>query len=222
MNQHEIIKKGYEFKVNSVYWNKDRLTGDECTFERNYPIPYILKTIELLQLCNINKVIEIGTIRLAVANHCINNNFNSPCCSDGHSTYFWAHHGFETHTVDIDPNCRTAIQWTYENLKQEYPINLHLHNQDGIEFLRNYQEEIPFLFLDGWDKGSTNYAENHLEAYMVCKDKLSPTHFILIDDTDYDTEEGGKDKLLTPYLIDQDYIILFKGRQTLFYKWKKE
>ena len=72
------------------------------------------------------------------------------------------------------------------------------------------------LFLDGWDKGTPDYAEQHLEAFKSSTDKLSDTHLILIDDTDYLTEDGGKDKLLSPYLMENNYSMLFNGRQTLF------
>jgi hypothetical protein len=41
-----------------------------------------------------------------------------------------------------------------------------------------------------------------LEAYEAAKDKLAPNHLILIDDTDFLTEEGGKDRLLSPRLIE--------------------
>ena len=77
------------------------------------------------------------------------------------------------------------------------------------------------LFLDGWDKGTPNYAEKHLEAYFAAKDKLSEINLILIDDTDYITTDGGKDMLLSPILLDEGYIPLFNGRQTLFLKWNK-
>ena len=87
---------------------------------------------------------------------------------------------------------------------------------DGIEFLKTCPFKIDILFLDGWDKGTPDYAEQHLEAFKSSTDKLSDTHLILIDDTDYLTEDGGKDKLLSPYLMENNYSMLFNGRQTLF------
>ena len=91
--------------------------------------------------------------------------------------------------------------------------------KDGIEFLKEFSGKIDVLFLDGWDKGTPMYAEKHLEAYFVAKDKLSETNLILIDDTDYKTNDGGKDALLSPLLLEEGYIPLFNGRQTLFLKY---
>ena len=140
-----------------------------------------------------------------------------PCCCDGHATYFWARAGFETHSVDISESCINGINWCYTNLNEEKPNNLHVHiPMDGIEFLKTCPFKIDILFLDGWDKGTPEYAEQHLEAFKSSTDKLSDTHLILIDDTDYLTEDGGKDKLLSPYLIENNYSMLFNGRQTLF------
>ena len=79
-----------------------------------------------------------------------------------------------------------------------------------------FDKKIDILYLDGWDKGTPNFAENHLEAYKAAKDKLSNVHLILIDDTDFNTADGGKDRLLSPYLIENGYSLLFNGRQTLF------
>ena len=106
------------------------------------------------------------------------------------------------HSVDIDPNCKIQNEWTYQNLNQAMPDHLHLHIPcDGISFLQQFQGSIDFLYLDGWDVGTHLYREKHLEAYLTAKDKLSAQHLILIDDTDFLTEEGGKDKLLSPRLV---------------------
>jgi hypothetical protein len=53
---------------------------------------------------------------------------------------------------------------------------------------------------------------------MVAKDKLSDIHLISIDDTDFDTDLGGKDKLLTPYLLENGYVKVLWGRQTVYVK----
>ena len=68
--------------------------------------------------------------------------------------------------------------------------------------MKNYEGTIDILFLDGWDVGTGGYRQKHLEAYDVVKDKLSEVHLILIDDTDFRIEDGGKDALLTPKLIE--------------------
>lgn len=217
----------YEFNIDKKYWSKDSLTGPEYDFERSKPAPYLKTTINIAKILGLKTVIEIGSSRFAVTQKCLDyfysnpmDAYNSPaCCCDGHSSFFWANEGFVTHTVDIDENCKNGILWSYNNLGNlSIPENLIVHIPvDGILFLQNYPvRSIDILYLDGWDKGTHQYAENHLKAYMAAKDKLSDTHLILIDDTDFVTQEGGKDKLLSPYLIEHNYTMLFNGRQTLF------
>jgi len=215
----------YNFKINKKYWTYDNLTGEDYDTRRSKPAPYIRTAINIAKLLNMTTVVEIGSTRFAVTQPCVDyfDDTNSdpyispPCCCDGHATYFWARAGFITHTVDIDTNCLNGVQWSYGNLNQPQPSNLKLHiPEDGISFLNNFSDKIDVLYLDGWDKGTMNYAEKHLEAFQAAKNKLSNIHLILIDDTDYLTKEGGKDQLLSPFLIEQNYYLLFNGRQTLF------
>lgn len=220
----EIYKIVNNFKIDKKFWRYDNLTGEDYDLRRSKPAQYIKTTIKIAQLLNLKTVVEIGSTRMAVTEKCLeyyNNEheaFISPgCCCDGHSGFFFTESGFNVHSVDIDENCRIQNEWSYNNLNKKFPSNLHLHiPKDGLQFLNEFNEKIDVLFLDGWDKGTPNYSENHLKAYLEAKDKLSDIHLILIDDTDYVTQDGGKDALLTPHLIDNGYIPLFNGRQTLF------
>ena len=220
----EINNLLYNFKIDKKFWRYDNLTGEDYDKRRSKPAKYLETTIKIANILNLKTVVEIGSTRFSVTKGCVDYFDNStdaylspPCCCDGHATYFWARAGFETHSVDISENCINGINWCYTNLNEEKPNNLHVHiPMDGIEFLKTCPFKIDILFLDGWDKGTPEYAEQHLEAFKSSKDKLSDTHLILIDDTDYLTEDGGKDKLLSPYLIENNYSMLFNGRQTLF------
>lgn len=214
-----------DFKIDKKYWKYDNLTGEDYDKYRSKPAPYIKKTIEIAKILNLKTVVEIGSTRYSITKSCIDyyDSINisayksPPCCCDGHATFFWTRAGFETYTVDIDSNCLNGIKWCYSNIEEPIPENLHINIPfDGIQFLNQFQSSIDILYLDGWDKGTYNFAENHLNAYHAAKNKLSNTHLILIDDTDFDTEDGGKDRLLSPYLIDNGYTLLFNGRQTLF------
>ena len=226
----EVLKACDSFKKNTYYWNHDVLTHEENSI-RNYPAPWITKTIELLKILDAKVMVEIGSTRRELNRSCINYYDNSmnleskdapPCCQDGHSTYFWARTGIEIHTVDIDESCITQIENEYKyHIQEPIPDNLHIHiPQDGIEFLKNFDKKIDFLFLDGWDKDTNEYAERHLEAFLAAQDKLADIHLISIVDTDFNTESAGKDKLLTPYLLENDYIKVLWGRQTVFIKNK--
>jgi len=225
----EALKLCYEFKENTIFLKKldlsDRTSGK--TF-RNFPAPWIKKTCEILKKVECDVVVEIGSTRAGITQKCINyyddcENIEPidapPCCEDGHSTHFWVMNGFETHSVDIDKRCENVIKNGYtHHLKQDIPENLHIHTCDGIEFLKKFEKKIDFLFLDGWDVGSEEYQKRHLEAFLAAEDKLSDFHMISVDDTDWNTPEGGKDRDLYTHLIDNDYIRVIWGRQTVFIK----
>jgi len=223
--QNKINKALLDFKVDKKYWKYDNLTGQDYDDFRSKPAPFIKKTIEIANILGLKTVIEIGSTRISSSQKCIDY-FDSinidaykspPCCCDGHATFFWARAGFDVYTVDIDTNCINGVNWCYSNISQNLPDNLHINiPKDGIEFLQSFDGRIDILYLDGWDKGTPNFAENHLSAFLSAKNKLSDIHLILIDDTDFDTDTGGKDKLLSPHLISEGYSLLFNGRQTLF------
>lgn len=216
----------YNLKIDKKYWKYDNLTGEDYDKYRSKPAPFIKATIQIAKLLNLKTVVEIGSTRLSSSQKCIDyfdsstlDAFTSPpCCCDGHATFFFAREGFEVYTVDINEHCINGVNWCYSNIGiNSIPHNLHIHiPEDGISFLKNFHSEIDILYLDGWDKGTPNFAENHLEAFVTAQDKLSKTHLITIDDTDFITNDGGKDKILSPFLIEQGYTMLFNGRQTLF------
>lgn len=221
---NKIFEIIYGFKFDKKFWTYDSLTGEDHDVRRSKPAPYLKTAIKIAKLLKMRNVVEIGASRYAVTQKCVDyyNNvkesfISPPCCADGHSTYFFTNEGFQVYSVDIDENVKTAINWSFENLGGVKPDNLNLFiPKDGIEFLNQFENKIDFLFLDGWDKGTAQYGEKHLEAFIAAQDKLSDVHLILIDDTDFITDSGGKDILLTPHLINLGYIPLFNGRQTLF------
>ena len=226
----EILKACDSFKVTTLYWDHDTLTHEENDL-RNYPAPWIKKTIELLNIVEGKVVVEIGSTRREVTQSCLdyfNNSYivtpaQAPaCCQDGHSTCFWADAGFETYTVDVDERCIEQLTNQYKyHIKKPITENLHICiPQDGIQFLKDFDKKIDLLFLDGWDKGTHEYAERHLEAFLAAEDKLADFHIISIDDTDFNTESAGKDRLLTPHLLENNYIKVLWGRQTVFVKNK--
>ena len=224
----EVLKACDNFKKTTYYWDHSRLTPEE-NYIRNYPAPWITKTVELLKIIGGNVVVEIGSTRSEVTQNCIAYHNDSmkleskdapPCCQDGHSTYYWVREGFEVHTVDIDPRCQQQSESSYEHhIKEPIPSNLHMHiPQDGIEFLKNFDKQIDFLFLDGWNTGEPRFAEFHLEAFQAAQDKLARIHLISVDDCDFKTFDGGKDHLLGPYLLENGYVKVLWGRQNVFLK----
>ena len=194
--------------------------------KRDYPYNFIKKTIEIFNERNGRIIVEIGSSRMNL-NHPLDE-YHHDCCCDGHSSAHWALTKKEFYSVDIDPNSiNTTKNIVWEKFKCK---NAQIIQQDGLEFLKNFNKIIDLLFLDAWDVEGTDYAEKHLEAYLIAKKNLNDSSLILIDDTDvywdfnkkelFFSNDGlsGKGKLVIPEAQKDGYNIIFNGRQTLLAK----
>ena len=194
--------------------------------KRDYPYNFIKKTIEIFNKRNGKIIVEIGSARMNL-NHPLDE-YHHDCCCDGHSSAHWALTKKEFYSVDIDPNSiNTTKNIVWEKFKCK---NAQIIQQDGLEFLKNFNKIIDLLFLDAWDVEGTDYAEKHLEAYLIAKKNLNDSSLILIDDTDvywdfnkkelFFSNDGlsGKGKLVIPEAQKDGYNIIFNGRQTLLAK----
>ena len=225
-----VLNEAYKLVTPLAVWDTIHISGDDHTFRRAKPAPYFRLLSNINNKYPFKTIVEVGSIRFAVTQKCIDFHNQEkytlegpPCCSDGHSTYFFSKFGCEFHTVDIDPNRNDAINNSFIHLNEPFPSNLHVHVPcDGIEFLKTFDKKIDLLFLDGWDVGTTDYAENHLLAYQVTKifNKLADNCIIGVDDTDFAGGFLGKDGLLGPALIEDGFIPFPRGRCTLFIKDK--
>lgn len=221
-----VLESIHNFRVDKLFWNKTNFTHEEY-LRRSKPAPYIKKTIEIAKLLGLKTFVEIGSMRHAVTQKCLdyydnNHPFDSPpCCGDGHASFFWAENNFDTYTVDIESNCLTQLKWSYGHFNRKIPFNLHpFIPMDGMDFITQFNKQIDILYLDGWDIDTEDYDKKHLEVFILAQPKLSHTHLVCIDDTDFIGNLGGKDRLLTPYLIENKYYPLFNGRQSLFLKYE--
>jgi hypothetical protein len=193
------------------------LTTYQQTYIRDKPYRFLMKSVSLIEnVLNGKIIVEIGSCR-AQLKHSLHN-INPLCCNDSHSTFFWCQSKCKVTTVDINPNCATVINEAIDNDYATINGSLDVIVADGLKYLKKYKgDPIDFLFLDAWDViPGKDYAEKHLEAYTTIKDRLSENVLISIDDTDI--AGGGKGKLLVPHLLEEGFIILYRGRHTVLYK----
>lgn len=210
----------YVNDFHSIIFPTVKLTEYEQTYIRDKPYRYLRKMQHLLRHFSCKTIVEIGSSRTRM-NHVLSD-INPMCCNDSHSTFFWAEMPATVYTVDINPMCETILEDAHEKKTLKIKGKLHIVNEDGITFLKEYDgDSIDFIFLDAWDViPGRDYAERHLEAYEVVKDKLSEKiAFIGIDDTDVGA--GGKGKLLIPQLIKDGWTPLYQGRHTVFFRGDK-
>jgi len=201
----------------SMIFPNFRLDVFQQTYVRDKPYRFLRKIQELLRSVGAKTIVEIGTCRSAL-NHELKD-IDPMCCNDSHSTFFWCETRCVVHTVDVNPNCERILKNAYAEGKLKIGGKLDIVNEDGIAYLQDYDDEpIDFLFLDAWDViDGSDYAEKHLEAYTMAKEHLSQNGcLIAIDDTDI--ANGGKGRLLMPRLVNDGWIMLYRGRQTVFYK----
>ncbi len=141
------------------------LTLDEQQ-ERGKPKKYLEAAIELFSEMSGKTIVEIGCMRQPMT-HPISEMHK--CCNDGHSTYFWCMTGAQVFSVDIDFKAVKIARNSIRKFK-----NGKVLWGDGLKFLKKFKRKIDLLFLDAWDVlPSSQYAENHLLAYLAAKDKLN-------------------------------------------------
>lgn len=182
-------------------------------YAREKPRSYIEQAIQLFKVLGGKVIVELGT--MGQLTHDIDKE-ECPYCMSGHSTILWARTLADVYTVDINSNAIDLTKNACKHFHNVYPVN-----DDGIDFLHNFDKKIDLLYLDAWDViPGSDYAEKHLEAYLAAKDKLNLTSIILIDDTDI--ENGGKGRLIIPKAVEDGFKIVFTGRQTMLLRFEIE
>lgn len=191
---------------------------------RDYPRPFILKTLEIFRSRHLNSIVEIGCMR-GPATHPLDE-LHMDCCMDGHSSLYWAEVTSDLHIVDIESLC---VKVAEEEIRKRYPGHPFVSFiMDGVDYLNERSRSIDLLFLDFIDANYPASAQMHLNAYLAAKPNLHEKSLILIDDTDCKLHEGklyfdptgigGKGFLLIPEALKDGWKIHLRGRQTLLYR----
>lgn len=185
--------KNFEFLVNRLSKNDRRFAS-------------FLLVLELLEHRQAKNLVETGTAR------CGDRNFEG----DGGSTIIFSHwaskNGAHLFTVD---NSQEAI----ENARistQKYGNNVQFFCCDSIEFLRQFNQKIDFLYLDSFDYDFNNpnpSQAHHLNEAMAAYHKLHEKSIVMVDDCDLPS--GGKGKLLIEFLLKKGWTVIYKGYQTI-------
>lgn len=156
-------------------------------------------------------VTKLGTNLVMVETGCIRNTTEESKFGDGWSTLNWEYVAKETdsvvYVVDIDENHLSKS-------KQIVPESKYVvyTKQDSVEFLKNFDKKIDFLFLDSYDYcgDEENVRRCHvhqLNEVKAAMDKLNDKCLVLIDDV-FDTNWNGKGKLSIPYLLENGFNVL--------------
>ncbi len=172
-------------------------------FGRRKMALYILKELDRLYGENSINIVETGTIR---------RNDKMYMLGDGHLTKAWGWYASITNsyvwTVDIDEK---AIDVCKEVTKEWSPYISYVC-QDSIQFLKEFDQTIHFLYLDSYDSDWTNLetikaaCQHQYNEIISAFDKLHNKCYVLLDDVRKDLK-GGKSELSSKYLLDNGYEI---------------
>lgn len=98
-------------------------------------------------------------------------------------------------------DCREFVQFAHD---------------DSIEFLKNFNRPIDFLYLDSFDFDAQNpdpSQQHHFKEIMAAYPSLTKKSVVMIDDCDL--PHGGKGKLVIEYLLNKGWKIAASNYQVL-------
>ncbi len=139
----------------------------------------------------------------------------------GYSTFLFAvvckAFGKHLWTIDIEPRCIEVCK----EITKDYSSWITYVVGDSLDFLRNFREEIDFLYLDSIDfplDGSDPIAcqKHQLEEFKLARGKLTDKSVVLLDDNDF--PGGGKTRLTKSYLREKGWRCVLDFQQSVWIK----
>jgi hypothetical protein len=120
--------------------------------------------------------------------------------------------GGVVHSVDIDvAKCRFAQTWC-----RVFGDAVQIHSSDSVAFLREFPNPIDVLYLDSLDTYEPGHAEHALAETQAAMPRLHKKSILVYDDTPWSGGEfAGKGALAVPWLLRQDWKILYAGYQVI-------
>lgn len=188
-----------------------RVTPDEVIQRFLHPadMRYITfkAAMDLMVARNLTTIVETGTARNGARN----------CGGDGCSTVIFsawtaANPGMSLESVDINPE---AVRQSQE-AADRYNTMTNVVCSDSVEFLRNYPNQIDFLYLDSYDFDGGNPGpsqQHHLKEIVVAYKKLHKNSVVLVDDCGL--IHGGKCTLVELVLKELGWKTVMKHYQLL-------
>lgn len=168
------------------------------------------KTLELLDRMNARVIVETGTSREGLHG----------AKSNGAATIVFGKWAKENnailHSVDIsEASVKNAEK---EVSRQGLGEWVEIHRSDSVAFLKEFSEQVDFLYLDSYDYGpdpevQLKSQQHHLEEFRAIEKRLHRDSIVLIDDCDL--PNGGKGKLAIDYMLRHGWKILVGAYQVL-------
>ena len=133
--------------------------------------------------------------------------FSKPNWKDGMSTLIFSEYARyvdgHLHACDINAkNIKNAKKFT-----SEFKQHITFHLDDSVSFLRNFEKEIDFLYLDSLDGQHPGSSEHQLNEIKNSIKNLHQNSLVLLDD------KGAKTNFSINYMIDNGLKIINETNQ---------
>jgi len=133
---------------------------------------------------------------------------------DGMSTLIFSEYakyvGGHLHACDINAkNIKNAKKFT-----SEFKQHITFHLDDSVSFLRNFEKEIDFLYLDSLDGQHPGSSEHQLNEIKNSLKNLHKNSLILLDD------KGQKTNLSINYMLDNGMKVINETKQQILLSFK--
>lgn len=174
------------------------------------------KVLKLLNQRNAKVIIETGTSRKGLKG----------TKNDGAGTIVFGKWAKENnailHSVDISEKSIEGSK--QEVITQGLTDVVKLYCMDSLEFLKQFNDPVDFIYLDSYDYSRTDTEiqrksqEHHLKEFKLIEHKLHNNSIVLIDDCKL--PGGGKGKTVVEYMLNKGWKILINSYQILLVKEK--
>lgn len=169
------------------------------------------KVLKLLSQRQAKVLVETGTSRKGLEG----------AKSDGAATIVFGKWAKENnailHSVDISEDSVNGSKNEVKKQGLESVVTVHL--DDSLNYLKNFEGQIDFLYLDSYDYSRTDEdiqkksQEHHLKEFKIIEDRLHKNTIVLIDDCGL--PGGGKGKTVVAYMLEKGWEILINKYQIL-------
>lgn len=179
---------------------EDKIPQDNCRYKT------FQHALQLMDERQARVIVETGTARFGKCN----------CLGDGCATFVFAEwasqHGAMVYSVDISQAALLRAERDLEELN-EFVVLVH---SDSVEFLKQFNQTIDFLYLDSYDFEIENpdpSQAHHLKEIIAAYPRLSENSVVMIDDCGF--SNGGKGKLVIKYLLNKGWRIVVSDYQII-------
>ncbi|NGX38416.1 MAG: hypothetical protein K1000chlam2_01589 [Chlamydiae bacterium] len=161
-----------------------------------------LKALELIKERKLEVLVETGTSRVDKKKGIVKR------CSSLVIADWVRRHGGKLDSLDI----KDGVIYRATNEVGDHIQFVKLDNEHSIEFLKQFDQQIDFLYLDSEEISGVT-SEHHLKEITAAYPWLTQRSVVMVDNGE--SPQGGKGKEAVGFLLDRGWRILSKEQQVM-------